>query len=96
MLNTSLSGVTTPLILLALSFAQPVWAEASETSPEQQAPAAEQSPVLMVSSAVVDPIFEPLAEGFAEWIRLRASESGVAVVPGWSVRRAAAATIRRT
>lgn len=52
------------LIVIALSFAVPVWADAPEASPN-----APRGPALMVSTGVVDEALEPMAEGFAEWIR---------------------------
>lgn len=100
MLNTSLKSAATSLILILVGFAQPLWADETvvlpaPAPPPMAEPVAEQitepSPVLMVSSAIVDTVFQPVAEGFAEWIRLRATEGGIAVVPGASVRRAIAA-----
>lgn len=52
------------LIVIALSFAVPVWADAPEASPN-----APRGPALMVSTGLVDEALEPMAEGFAEWIR---------------------------
>ncbi len=89
MLIRSLAGAVMFLILVASLFSGSAGADASRTRGHEQ-PRAERSPALMVSSAVVDPAFEPLAEGFAEWIRLRARSKGAAVVPGWSIRRAIA------
>jgi hypothetical protein len=46
----------------------------------------------MVSVAVVDEAFMPVAEGFAEWVRLRAGEAGIAVAPGAFARSSDAKT----
>jgi hypothetical protein len=44
----------------------------------------------MVSTALVDQAFLPVAKGFAEWIRLRASQIGIAVEPGRTIRQSSA------
>lgn len=91
MLIKSLSRAVRFSVLIVLSFAQPLGAEAPRAESR-----AGRSAALMVSTAVVDPGLELVAEGFAEWIRLRAGETGIAVVPGWSIRRSIAAGQRQS
>lgn len=79
-----------PVVLAAflatLVIAPDTRAEAPRT---QSDPNAAES--LFVVSAIVDPVYEPIAPGFAEWVRVRARDAGLDVVPGSSVRRLIAA-----
>lgn len=74
MLIKSLPRAVRFSILIVASFAQPLWAEAPQAESR-----AGRSAALMVSTAVVDPRLELVAEGFAEWIRLRAGETGIEI-----------------
>ncbi|MCP5044352.1 MAG: tetratricopeptide repeat protein, partial [bacterium] len=72
-----------PSLILAFVFAVSLTAHA--TTPGS--PGVDRD-ALLITSAVVDPSLERVAEGYVEWIRVRARQSGARVVAGGEVRRA--------